>query len=338
LVQLAELLPDDWASQHPSKKRAEAVLEDYKEQLERLRGTVRQSLNNARQRAKSSGTDDEWLDVSEAQYQLLTSDNPKFVCKVYSDARNALKGRFPVQSEAAQVAMFYKLGLLADNCREAFRALGVATEDLAAIQSTKPGPRGRIIVATGHRVDAPNRPKPRFPNTPENVARAREWLKQAIKTEIDAAEGGTVSGIGGAASGCDLLFHEACAELGIKTKVCLAMPRAHYVRRAVADGGPEWVEKFNKLIDRNPPVVLSDGDALPPWAEGIAGYSVFQRGNIWVMEDALLNSDADVTLLALWNGEAGDGPGGTADMVQLAKSHGAKVCIKDTKELFGLGG
>jgi hypothetical protein len=36
--------------------------------------------------------------------------------------------------------------------------------------------------------------------------------------------------------------------------------------------------------------------------------------------------------------EAGDGPGGTADMVQLAKSHGAKVCIKDTKELFGLGG
>jgi hypothetical protein len=116
------------------------------------------------------------------------------------------------------------------------------------------------------------------------------------------------------------------------------MPRAHYVRRAVADGGPEWVEKFNKLIDRNPPVVLSDGDALPPWAEGIAGYSVFQRGNIWVMEDALLNSDADVTLLALWNGEAGDGPGGTADMVQLAKSHGAKVCIKDTKELFGLGG
>ena len=107
--------------------------------------------------------------------------------------------------------------------------------------------------------------------------------------------------------------------------------------RHACDGGPEWVEKFNKLVKDNPPaVVLSGEDKLPPWAEGIVGYGVFQRGNIWMMEDALLNLDADVTLLALWNGQAGDGPGGTADMVELARSHGAKVVIKDTNELFGL--
>ena len=54
------------------------------------------------------------------------------------------------------------------------------------------------------------------------------------------------------------------------------------------------------------------------------------------MEDALLRPNADVTLLALWNGKAGDGPGGTQDMVTLAKEHGAKICTENTDELFGL--
>ena len=55
-----------------------------------------------------------------------------------------------------------------------------------------------------------------------------------------------------------------------------------------------------------------------------------------MIEDALLRPNADVTLLALWNGKAGDGPGGTQDMVKLAEAHGAKVCIKNSDELFGL--
>jgi hypothetical protein len=55
-----------------------------------------------------------------------------------------------------------------------------------------------------------------------------------------------------------------------------------------------------------------------------------------MMEDALLRPNVDVTLLALWNGKAGDGPGGTADMVGLARAQGAKVCIQNSAELFGL--
>jgi hypothetical protein len=104
----------------------------------------------------------------------------------------------------------------------------------------------------------------------------------------------------------------------------------------VTDGGPDWVEKFNRLVAVNPPVILSDDPDLPPWAQHIANYGVFQRGNIWLMEDALLRPNADVTLLALWNGKAGDGPGGTADMVKLAEQHGAKVRSENTDVLFGL--
>jgi hypothetical protein len=52
----------------------------------------------------------------------------------------------------------------------------------------------------------------------------------------------------------------------------------------------------------------------------------------------LFRGNANVALLALWNGKAGDGPGGTQDMIELAKTQGAKVCVKDAGELFGLSG
>ena len=236
-------------------------------------------------------------------------------------------------SELSQVAIFHRLGLLAENCGAAFAGLGVTPADLRA---KEPPPRDRVVVATGHRADAPSRPPPgRFPNTAACIDKAKVWLLQALQAE-KAETAGALSGIAGAASGVDLLFHEVCKELGIPTKVCLPIPIEDYRRKSVADGGPDWIEKFNRLVTSNPPVILSDSDELPPWAARIEDYGVFQRGNIWNMQDALLRPNADVTLVALWNQKAGEGPGGTADMVKLAKSHGAKLREKNTDELFGI--
>jgi hypothetical protein len=96
------------------------------------------------------------------------------------------------------------------------------------------------------------------------------------------------------------------------------------------------LEKFNRLLDTKPPIILGDIAELPVWATSIPTYGVFQRGNIWMIENALLQPNADVTLVTLWNGQAGDGPGSTADMIKLAQSHGAKVCVKKSDALFGL--
>jgi hypothetical protein len=189
-------------------------------------------------------------------------------------------------------------------------------------------------VGTGHRIDAPGRKTPRFPNTDDAIAKARSWLRQELEAEKTKTTG-AVSAFGGAASGTDLLFHEVCAELNIPSTVVLPIPREDYCQQSVMDGGPDWVEKFNRLLDTKPLIVLSDSAELPVWAASIPKYGVFQRGNIWMMENALLRN-ADVTLVALWNGQAGDGPGGTADMVNLAQSHGAKVCVKNSDVLFGL--
>ena len=198
-------------------------------------------------------------------------------------------------------------------------------------------PRDRVIVATGHRVDAPGRPSARFPNTRECIDKARAWLREVVEAEKTQTSG-AVWGIAGAASGTDLLFHEVCGELGIRTKVVLPIPAPDYRRDSVADGGPDWVERFNRLVNSNPPVLLNDAAGLPGWASAIPNYGDYQRGNIFMIQSALRAPNADVTLLALWNGKAGDGPGGTADMIKLAKDEGAKICIKDSNELFGLPG
>ena len=338
IVKLAEMAPDAWAGGFAATKKAESALDDYREQLDHVRGAVRMSLENARRQGERTGKPDEWLPPSEAQYRLLTAENHAFVRNAYKTAKDAGGIGFSVESEAAQIAIFHHLGLFPENCRAALEALGMTPADLkGADQPNQPQPRDRIIVATGHRADAPDRAPPgRFPNTPECIAKAKAWLREVVETE-KAGTAGAISGIGGAASGTDLLFHEVCAELGIPTTVVLPIPKEDYCRESVADGGADWVERFNRLVAANPPIVLSDDGDLPAWAATIPSYSVFQRGNIWMMEDALLRPNADVTLLALWNGKAGDGPGGTADMVKLAEAHGAKVCVENTDELFGLG-
>ena len=333
IVELAKMEPVAWTGRYATQKKAAAALDEFGEQLEYVRGAVRMSLENAAQQAERSGKPDEWLPPSDAQYKLLTADNSVFVRNAYKAAKTAGKAGFSVTSEAAQVGIFKSLGLFPENCSAALEALGVPASPAAS--SKEPPPRDRIIVGTGHRADAPNREAPRFPNTPECIAKAKVWLREQLEAE-KAETKGSLSGIAGAASGTDLLFHEVCNELGIPTTVVLPIPKEDYRRQSVADGGPDWVERFNRLLDTRQPIILNNSADMPPWAESIADYGVFQRGNIWIMEDALLRPNADVTLLALWNGRAGDGPGGTQDMVALAGTHSAKICTKNTDELFGL--
>jgi hypothetical protein len=147
--------------------------------------------------------------------------------------------------------------------------------------------------------------------------------------------GGVAYGIGGGASGGDILFHEVCAELDIPTRLFLTLPREQYVRASVRPAGARWVERFERLRRRLPTRVLGDSEELPRWLRGKPGYNVWQRNNLWILHNALAAGADRVTLIALWDGEAGDGPGGTADMVRSASERGAKTVILDTDKLFG---
>ena len=83
---------------------------------------------------------------------------------------------------------------------------------------------------------------------------------------------------------------------------------------------------------------LAKTKQMPKWLreKEAAGYDIWQRNNLWTLHNALAAGGKHTTLIALWNGEGGDGPGGTQDMVNQARQHQAVAIIIDTKKAFGL--
>ena len=159
--------------------------------------------------------------------------------------------------------------------------------------------------------------------------------------------GDIVFGLAAGANGGDLLFHEACRERGIPTRMCLALPRAQYVGQYVAPAGSEWVERFSaiyrhvrSLPDQRHPEMPSFGDTvscftdsgeMPRWLHGRPFYNVGRRNSLWMLQHAIsaaneLGEDTEITLLALWNEESSEGGfGGIGNVVRMASLYGVKV-------------
>lgn len=171
------------------------------------------------------------------------------------------------------------------------------------------------LLFTGHMIDGIGREYSRFP------ARAEGSVRKAIHLAIIGMawqrRGATV-GLAGGASGGDILFHECCEELGITTRVLLGLPADEFEKASVAPAGEGWVRRFRRLLDK--PVT---GPQIMPGAHG-DGDNVWQRTNLWMIEEARRLA-SELALLALWDGKAGDGPGGTEDFIEAARSCGIRV-------------
>jgi hypothetical protein len=55
-----------------------------------------------------------------------------------------------------------------------------------------------------------------------------------------------------------------------------------------------------------------------------------------MLHNAIALAGRNITLIALWNGQGGDGPGGTENMVQEVEKLNARTIIIDTKKEFGV--
>jgi hypothetical protein len=181
-------------------------------------------------------------------------------------------------------------------------------------------PFSRAVLFTGHMIDAPGREVPRFP------ARAESAVRAAIRSSLSALSTvppRTTVGVAGGACGGDILFHEVCAELGIPTRMLLALPPAAFIRESVAHGGRRWVRRFQALTEHTGSdnvSILSQGDGL---LEGPAE-NIWQRANLWMIEE-VLGLAPERILLALWDGRGGDGPGGTQNLIRSASAYGLTI-------------
>jgi hypothetical protein len=176
------------------------------------------------------------------------------------------------------------------------------------------------ILFTGHMIDRENRKEARFPEE-KHYAVGKEIQKLLIKEQETKKY--NLKGIAGGACGGDILFHESCAELGIPTEIFLALPIKEFKKASVSFAGKEWDTRFDKLVLKLPLYILPDTD------ERNENKNVYERTNLWMLDNAIQNGGENMTLIALWDKKSGDGSGGTQHLVKIAKERGAETRIID---------
>ena len=197
----------------------------------------------------------------------------------------------------------------------------------------------RAVLFTGHMLDAPDRPPAvaRFPRTLAAETMARTMIETALRKEL-VDDGGPSLGIAGGACGSDILFHEVCLSLGVATELFLALPTQAFEAESVNRGGPVWIERFRRIVDRVPVRVLMRSKQLPAWLAFKRDYDIWRRCNLWMMFNALATQATHHTLLALYDREQKeDGPGGAGHLVHEAAQRGFKMVELDARKLTTVG-
>lgn len=167
------------------------------------------------------------------------------------------------------------------------------------------------VIFTGHMIDLPDRAEPRFPPALEEAAAAaiRRHLRD-IARQIPGEKVGFAS----AARGGDILFHEQARALGFRTVIVLPFAPVLFEKTSVSGiSGGGWVARFHALWDGSPPADRVDMN-LP------RSSAAYASCNTRMIE--LARARGTYHLIALWDGEGGDGPGGTADLVEKAEAEG----------------
>jgi hypothetical protein len=318
LAELARAQPATWHDGFDSTGDADRKLQQLKELRTDLAAAVKLALESKQAVLARAGRTDFWVEISTADLICLTSSRPSRVGQAFKKALAAASDQAR-EAVRRQMSLYRRLGILSENIQSAL-------ENIAAAVPLSSPETPRVILFTGHRIDAPNRETARFPAAKE--AQARDMILAALAQE-KARGDGPLLGIAGGASGGDILFHEACEQLGIPSQLFVALPKSEYIKSSVAESGAEWVARFDRLYDRGPTRILSDSQQLPRWLRAKKDYSIWQRSNLWMLHNALLLSRDHLTLIALWNGAAGDGPGGTDDMVRRAQNRGARFIHLD---------
>lgn len=310
IICLAENMPDVWALRFDTQEDADERLRQLKKQKTKSEAAIHFTIDAERTRLKALGKSDLWLDITHADYSALTASAAARVSFAYN---SIIRHCDQLQTNAMirQLLMYQSLGILPQNIEAALKVTGMEPNEDCD---------NHYILFTGHMIDAPDRQNPRFP--PALEAEARAAIEARVKEVMSKESGKDIIGIAGGACGGDILFHEVCRNLGIKTELYLALPREAFINESVAFAGNVWVDRFDELYTTLPHRILSRTKALPGWLQKRTPYDFWSRANLWMLYNALANDSLNMTLIALWDGKGGDGEGGTSHMVSLAKQYG----------------
>lgn len=181
----------------------------------------------------------------------------------------------------------------------------------------------QVLLFSGHMVDAPDRDPARFPESAVESAGAR--IAQALR---ELAVGPEDLGYTQGACGGDLLFTAACQARGVPVQWMQPFDEDAFIQRSVALRGAHWSARYHAARAQLDRPVLS----MPTQLGATAG-DPFERCNQWLLERALAHGVDRLRVVVLWNGQGGDGPGGTAHLMKLTRALGQSPIWIDTRTL-----
>ena len=182
-----------------------------------------------------------------------------------------------------------------------------------------------VVLFSGHMVDAPGREEPRFPPDKEPIA-ARAIAAALDELAIKAAD----LCICGGACGGDLLFAESALSRSARLELYIPFDELTFLQKSVDFAGNIWRDRFFAVKARAALHVQPIELGPPP-----PGEDPYERNNRWMLEAASRFGAERLDFVCLWNGEGGDGPGGTRHMMEEVRNRGGRAIWVDTKKLWG---
>lgn len=267
-----------------------------------------------------------WSLVTLGDLEVLVG-TPDTVKAAYKDAiaRND-KDWFALNSSLAQLKMLKDLGFKPDSV-----AAAIATFDHALQKLAKPADKWQprhVFLFSGHMIDAPDRPTPRFPPAKEAIAAQKvfEALDQlgAGPDDLTLTQG---------ACGGDLLFTEACLQRGVKVNWLQPYREPDFIQNSVVRCSETWRKRYLDAKAKLAAPIRSAPDDLGEPPPGTKPDYAYERCNLWLLYTALAYGVDKVRFVCLWNGGEGDSPGGTAHMYNEVKRRTGQVTWIDIRRI-----
>jgi len=193
-----------------------------------------------------------------------------------------------------------------------------------SVDDTKSAPPKKVMLFSGHMVDAPDREKPRFPANKESVA------ANAIASVLEQLDTGADDlCICGGACGGDLLFAEAALARGARLELYIPFEEATFLSKSVDFANRDWRARFfaAKSHANLRELPLEHGATRED-------ESRYEQNNLWMLEAATRFGAQKVEFICLWNGQQGDGPGGTRHLMEEVRRRSGRVHWLDTTKLW----
>lgn len=182
----------------------------------------------------------------------------------------------------------------------------------------------KVLLFSGHMIDAPGRKETRFPPDKEPVA-ADAIAKTLARIEAVPGDLGICSG----ACGGDLLFAEAALARGLRLEIYIPFDEPTFLANSVNFADSDWRDRFFAAKSRATLHVMVD--ELGPLPQGQDPYEL---NNLWMLDSAVRFGAEKVDFICLWNGRGGDGPGGTQHLMEEVRRRTGRTHWLDTTRLW----